>query len=258
MSELITGKKSETQLENMRKCGKILAQIYEDVRNFVHVGVSEKEVDAFVEKKIKEYGASPTYKTPEVNFPGVICISTNEQVVHSVPSDYVFEKGDVVSFDLVITYKDMKTDSAFTMVIDDEPKGAVKMLLNTTKNSLEAGINSIHGDGTTVYEISSAIEDVLKRNNLGIFRELVGHGVGLMMHMPPDVPNYRINFSKNVVLHEGDTIAIEPMACLGKEKIVSDDDGDGWTISTKDGSLAAHFEHTVLITKDGVEVLTQK
>ena len=231
---LITGEKTPEQIQAMRDGGKKLAQIFQDIRDYIHAGMSEKDVDAFVDGKIKEYGASATYKTDEVNFPGVICISTNDEIVHSPASDYVFQKGDVVSFDLVITYKDMKTDSAFTMVVDDKPKGAVKHLLTTTERSLYAGIDAIKGDVRTG-DIAAAIEKVLKDGKLGIIRELVGHGVGLKMHMP---------------------IAIEPMATLGGEKIVTDKD-DGWTIRTRDGSLAAHFEHTVLITKNGAEIITQ-
>ncbi len=252
---LITGQKTPAQLEAMRQGGKRLAQIFADLRNFVHAGLSEKEVDAFVEQRIKYYGATPTYKTEEVNFPGVICISTNDEIVHSPASDYILQKGDVVSFDLVITYKDMKTDSAFTMVIDDEPKGAIKHLLATTERSLYAGIDAIKGSVYTG-DIAAAIEKVLKDGKLGIVRELVGHGVGLQMHMPPDVPNYGRKRS-GVLLRPGDTIAIEPMATLGGEKIVTDDKGDGWTIRTRDGSLAAHFEHTVLITENGAEIITQ-
>ena len=255
MSEPITGRKTPEQLDAMRQGGRILALIFADVRAFVKPGVSELEVNNFVAKKITEYGASATYSEPDPNFPGTICISTNDQIVHSVPSEYVFEVGDVVSFDLVITYKGMKTDSAFTMVIGEEPKGAVKHLVNLTERSLYAGIDAIHGDGTTTNEIGAAIEAVLKKGKLGIIRELVGHGVGLKMHMPPDVPNYATR-GHNVTLRAGDTIAIEPMATLGGERINSDHE-DGWTISTRDGSLAAHFEHTVLITEDGVEILTQ-
>ena len=256
MSELITGQKTPAQLEAMREGGKIIAQIFDDIRAFVHAGMSEKEVDAFVEQKIKSYGAIATYKTSEVNFPGVICISTNEQIVHSVPSDYVFETGDVVSFDLVITYRDMKTDSAFTMVVDEQPSGAIKHLLSLTERSLYAGIDAIKGPVYTG-DIGAAIEKVLAGGKLGVIRDLVGHGVGLKMHMPPDVPNYGKK-GRGVLLNPGETIAIEPMATLGGEKIITDDEGDGWTISTRDGSLAAHFEHTVLITENGAEILTTK
>lgn len=254
MSKLITGQKTPAQIQAMREGGKILARIFDDIRGFVHAGISEKDVDRFVEQKIKLYGATSTYKTEEVNFPGVICISTNEQIVHSVPSDYILEKGDVVSFDLVITYKDMKTDSAFTMVIDEEPMGAAKHLLSLTERSLYAGIDAIKGPVYTG-DIGAAIEKVLAKGKLGIVRDLVGHGVGLKMHMPPDVPNYGKK-GRGVLLNPGETIAIEPMATLGGEKIVTDEDGDGWTISTRDGSLAAHFEHTVLITENGAEILT--
>ena len=236
----------------MREGGKILARIFDDIRGYVRPGVSEKDVDAFAAKKIIEYGATATYKTSEVNFPGVICISTNDEIVHGVPTDYVLRAGDVVSFDLVITYKGMKTDSAFTMVVGEQPKGAVKHLLNLTERSLYAGIDTIKGPVYTG-DIAAAIEAVLSKGKLGIVRDLVGHGVGLKMHMPPDIPNYGRK-GTGVLLKPGDTVAIEPMATLGGEKIETLD--DEWTIVTRDGSLAAHFEHTVLITEDGAEILT--
>ena len=239
----------------MRDGGRILAQIFDDIRGFVVPGVREIEVNEFVAGKIATYGATPTYREPVPDFPGVICVSTNDAIVHSVPTDYAFEVGDVASFDLVITYKGMKTDSAFTMVVGEQPTGVKKHLLSVTERSLQAGIAAIHGDGTTTREIGMAIEAVLKKGKLGIIRELVGHGVGLEMHMPPDVPNFRMG-GEGTVLQAGDTIAIEPMATLGGERIVTDAD-DGWTISTKDGSLAAHFEHTVLITQTGAEILTK-
>ncbi len=251
---LITGLKTPEQLSAMREGGQILARIFADIKKFVHAGLTEKEVDAFVAKKITEYGAIATYKTDEVNFPGVICISTNEEIVHGIPTDYEFEKGDVVSFDLVITYKDMKTDSAFTMVVDEEPKGAVKMLLRATEQSLYAGIAAIKGPVKTG-DIAEAVEQVLSRARLGIVRDLVGHGVGLKMHMPPDIPNYGRK-GTGVLLKPGETIAIEPMATLGKADIAYLGDGDEWTIVSRDGSLAAHFEHTILITETGAEILT--
>lgn len=248
-----TGVKTPDQIQAMREGGKILATIYDGLRQHVRAGMTELEVDAWVAKEITRLGAVATYKTSEVNFPNVICISTNDEIVHSVPTDYVFEKGDVVSFDLVITYKGMKTDAAFTMIIDEEPSGVKKHLLNVTERSLYAGIDAIKGP-TYTGDIGAAIEKVLRDGKLGIVRDLVGHGVGLEMHMPPEVPNYGRK-GTGVLLKPGDTIAIEPMATLGGEKIVTDK-ADGWTIRSKDGSLAAHFEHTVLVTEDGVEILT--
>ena len=187
---LITGEKTAQQLADMRECGRMLATIYDELHQKVTAGMSELDVNDFVAKRIKDFGAEATYLTEEVKFPGVICVSTNEQLVHSPPTDYVFEKGDVVSFDLVISYRAMKTDSAFTMVVDENPRGAKKHLLRETENSLYSGIDAISGDGTRVGDISAAIESVLKKAKLGIVRELVGHGVGLKMHMSPEIPNY--------------------------------------------------------------------
>lgn len=253
MPELITGVKTPEQLNAMREGGKILARIFTELKDYVQAGITEQQIDAFVATKITEYGAIATYKTSEVGFPAVICISTNDEVVHGVPTDYTLRTGDVVSFDLVITYKDMKTDSAFTMVVGEQPKGAIKHLISLTERSLYAGIDAIKGPVYTG-DIAAAIEEVLAKGKLGIIRELVGHGVGLKMHMPPDIPNYG-HKGTGVLLKPGDTIAIEPMATLGGEGIVELD--DNWTIATRDGSLAAHFEHTVLITEDGAEILTQ-
>ena len=247
--------KTTAQIEAMRQGGKILATIFDGIKNYVKVGMTELEVDAWVEKEIKRLGATPTYKEPVPDFPNVICISTNEEVVHSIPTDYAFEIGDVVSFDLVISYAGMKTDSAFTMIIGEKPIGVKKHLVNLTERSLYAGIDAIKGRGTHTGDIGAAIEKVLSDGKLGIIRDLVGHGIGSEMHMAPDVPNYGRKGS-GVLLQPGDTIAIEPMATLGGEKILTDKN-DGWTIYTKDESLAAHFEHTVLITEDGAEILTQ-
>jgi methionyl aminopeptidase len=244
--------KTSEQIQAMREGGKIIATIFDDLKGYVQAGMTGLNVDAWVAAQIKKHGATATYKTSEVNFPGVICISVNDEIVHGIPNDYEFEQGDLVSFDLVITYRDMKTDSAFTMVIDEQPTGVKKHLLNATERSLYAAIDAIKGPVYTG-DIGAAVEKVLKDARLGIIRDLVGHGVGTEMHMRPDVPNYGRKGS-GVLLKPGDTIAIEPMATLGKERIKSDD--DGWTIRTADGSLSAHFEHTVLITENGAEILT--
>lgn len=254
MAGLITGEKTPQQLADMRECGRMLATIYDELRQRVAAGMSELDVNDYVAERIEDFGAEATYLTDEVKFPGVICVSTNEQLVHSPPTDYVFEVGDIVSFDLVISYRGMKTDSAFTMVVGEKPTGAKKHLLRATEQSLYAGIDAISGDGTRVGDISAAIEAVLKKAKLGIIRELVGHGVGLEMHMKPEIPNWGQR-GAGPVLRAGDTIAIEPMASLGGETIVTED--DGWTIAMKDNSLGAHFEHTVLVTETGAEILTR-
>ena len=250
---MIGPEKTAAEIQAMRDGGKLLATIFEGLKLQIVPGISEKELDTWVDKEIMRRGAIATYKTPEVNFPAAICISVNEQIVHGIPTDYKLQKGDIVSFDLVITYKGMKTDSAFTTVVGGEPNGVQKHLLNATERSLYAGIDAIKGP-VRVGDIGAAVEKVLKDAKLGIIRELVGHGVGHEMHQAPEVPNYGKK-GTGAFLSVGDTIAIEPMATLGGERIKQDD--DGWTISTRDGSLAAHFEHTVLITKDGAEILTQ-
>lgn len=244
--------KTKSEIEAMRHGGKLLATILNNLKKYVKPGMTELEINDWVEKEIIAMGAIATYKTSEVNFPAVICISTNDELVHSVPTNYILEKGDVVSFDLVITYDDMKVDSAFTMVIGEEPKGVKKHLLSFTERSLYAGIDAIKS-GSYTGDIGAAVENVLKSGKLGIVKELVGHGIGHKMQQPPQIPNYGAKSSGSLLL-PGDTIAIEPMATLGSGAIKQD---GKWTIKTKDGSLAAHFEHTVLITEDGAEILTQ-
>lgn len=245
--------KTPAQIQAMREGGKILAAILDNLKKRVIVGMTEMEANDWVESEIKRLGAEVTYKTDEVKFPYAICISTNDEIVHSIPTDYAFEKGDMVGFDLVITYKGMKVDSAFTMVVGENPIGAKKHLLNFTERSLYAGIDAIKGRVRTG-DIGAAVEKILNEGKLGIIRDLVGHGIGQKMQQPPEVPNYGRKGTGELLV-PGDTIAIEPMATLGGEAIKTD--SDGWTIKTRDGSLAAHFEHTVLITENGAEILTQ-
>lgn len=237
----------------MRECGRLLATIFDNLKKQVTAGISEKELDAWVEKEIKALGAIATYKTPEVNFPGVICISTNDKVQHSIPTEYRLKQGDVVNFDMVITYKGMKTDAGFTVVVGEEPQGDKKRLLDYTERALMAGI-SVVKEGVRIGDIGAAIEKLLHEGRLGIVRELVGHGVGRRMHEAPDIPNYG-HAGTGAVLHAGDTIALEPISTLGGEAIMTDK--DGWTLRTCDGSLSAQFEHTILITENGAEILTQ-
>ena len=245
--------KTPAQIDAMRGGGKILATILRELRAYVRAGQTGLEIDKWVDNKIRSYGAFPTYREPSVNFPGSICISVNEELVHSTPKDRAIELGDKVSFDLTITYQNMCVDSAFSMVVDDEPKGAVKHLLSTTENSLLDGIAAVKA-GSTTGDIGAAVEKTLTRGKLGIIRDYVGHGIGATMHMPPDIPNYG-RPSTGTTLEAGDTICIEPMSSLGKPKthVLS----DGWTVAMVDHSICAHFEHTVLVTPTGYEILTK-
>lgn len=246
--------KTVAEIEAMREGGKILATILNQLKTYVRPGITERSINDWVEAQIRTYGATPTYKEPAVNFPGVICISTNDQVVHSVPSDYVLKSGDVVSFDMVISYKAMKTDAAFTMIVGNEHSAATERLVRVTEQSLYAGIDAVRA-GAHTGDIGAAVQGVLVGGDLSVVLDLVGHGIGHEMHMTPDVPNFGSR-GTGAVLRVGDTIAIEPMATLGDHRVISDH-GDSWTIRTRDGSRAAHFEHTVLVTETGAEILTK-
>lgn len=248
---MYTRVKTAKEIANLRVSGRILAEILAQVADKAVEGVSGKQIDSFVLKQALAAGARCSFKNYN-GFPGHICISKNDEVVHGIPGYKKFKKGDVVSFDFGITYGGMITDSAFTMVIGGEPKGEVSRLLETTEESLYAGLEEIEA-GDSVGDISNAIEKVLRPAGLGIFKELVGHGVGHEIHEQPDIPNYG-RAGVGPKLKRNMSVAIEPMASLGKADIKTDD--DGWTIRTVDGSIAAHYEHTILVTDDGCEILT--
>lgn len=249
---MYTRVKSAKEIENMRTSGRILAEILESIKDEAREGVTGKDIDDFVLKMTSLAGARCAFKGYN-GFPGHICISINDEIVHGIPNDRPFKKGDVVSFDFGITYGGMITDSAFTMVIDEEMSGDKKRLIEATEASLYAGLEEIDADDY-MGDIGAAIEGVLRQAKLGIIEELVGHGVGHAVHEEPDIPNYG-KMGTGPIMKKGMTLAIEPMATLGGNKIKTDD--DGWTIRTADGSLAAHFEHTILVTEDGCEILTK-
>lgn len=244
--------KTIEEIEAMRQGGKILAGILNDLKERVVAGMTGKDVDQWVEEQVQARGGEITYRTAEVNFPGAICISTNNEIVHGIPNHKPFKKGDIVSFDLVISYRGMKVDSAFTMAIGEKVDQKIERLLKITEQSLYDGI-SVVKPGVRLGDVGNRIEKTLLDGGLGVVRELVGHGIGHKMQESPEVPNYGIK-GQGPILKSGDTIAIEPMATLGSENIVVA--SDGWTITTYDNSLAAHFEHTILVTDFGAEILT--
>ena len=245
----------EKKISAMRAGGKIMAQIFAELKDYTKAGLTGREVSDWVEKKILEAGASVAYYEPEVNFPGSICISVNDELIHGTPKDIPFEEGDKVSYDLVIKYQGYYVDSAFTMIIG-KPTAAQKHLLSFTESSLYEGIEQVKA-GAKLGDIGAAVEKTLEKGKLGVIRNYVGHGIGKSMHMPPEVPNYGKK-GQGYELKAGDTICIEPMSSLGKpDTIIVEDDDDGWTVCLKDGSLGCHFEHTILVTEDGYEILTQ-
>lgn len=254
-SGLITGNKTPEQIKSMRRGGKILAKILRELVEFAQPGVTGLEIDSFARKKLVEYGAESAYLLPEVNFPGVVCISKNECVVHGIPDSEPLEEGDVVSFDMVIVYEGMMVDACVTAYIGENPSSAIKHLLNDTQKALAAGI-SVVKPGVKTGDIGEIIEKSLKKSKLGNIYQLVGHGIGEKMHMPPEIPNFGRR-GRGEVLQAGDTFCIEPMTSLGKGDVVfGDGEGDTWSVYMKDGSLSAHFEHTVLVTDSGVKILT--
>ena len=238
----------------MRKSGQILAHVLSTLSEKTSEGMSTKDIAEIAKSELKPTGGLPTF-LGYYGFPDVICISINDEIVHGIPRrNKIIKTGDIVSLDFGVTYNGMITDSAISFIVGTPKNQADAELVKNTKRSLLKGI-SVLRDGVKVGDISSSVQNVLDNYGYGIVRDLVGHGVGHELHEDPNIPNYG---QKNTgpILKAGMTIAIEPMATLAGGKIVEDE--DGWTIRTADGSMSAHFEHTILITDDGYEILTQK
>lgn len=235
----------------MRQSGQMLAQVLEASARYVQVGMTTKDVADFAAKEIQKLGAIPAF-LGQYDFPDVMCISVNDEVVHGIPSKYLIKDGDIVSMDFGVKYNGMITDAARSVIVGSA-NTAKKKLLDTTAASLDAGIETLKG-GVYVGDISAAVQLVLSDGGLGIVRDLVGHGVGHQLHEDPNIPNYGKK-GTGPQLKAGMTIAIEPMATLGAHTVYTA--ADGWTIQTSDGSLAAHFEDTILITETGYEILTR-
>lgn len=248
---MFTRVKTATEIEGMRESGRMLASVLDVLGAMVAPGVSERELADRAARELNALGGHPTFKGYH-GFPDVICISTNDKVVHGIPSDYVLQDGDTVSLDFGVTYRGMVTDSARTFLVGNVDQ-KTRQLVVETKKSLEAGIATLH-DGVTTGDIGAAIQRILDTHHYGIVRDLVGHGVGHELHEEPDIANYGTP-GHGPVLRAGMTVAIEPMANLGVANVVMDP--DGWTIRTRDGQPSAHFEHTILILDDGADVLTK-
>ena len=231
-----------------------MAKIFDELRDYTKTGMTGKEIDAWVAKKIVDYGCGVAYYEPEVDFPGSICISVNDELIHGIPKDIPLEEGDKVSYDLVIKYNGYYVDSAFTMIVG-KASAAQKHLLSFTESALYEGIEQVR-PGAKLGDIGYAVQKQLEKGKLGVITNYGGHFICNKMHLEPEVPNFGKR-GHGYTLQVGDTLCIEPMSSLGKPDNMVVQGDDGWTVCLKDGSLGAHFEHTVLVTEDGYEILTQ-
>lgn len=244
--------KTAAEIEAMRESGRMLATVLMVLKQRIAAGMTTAELATIAASELQSLGGKPSFLGYQ-GFPDVLCVSINNEVVHGIPNKArVIEAGDIVSMDFGVTYRGMITDSAISVIVDKPRKQVHADLVKHTEEAMMAGIAATH-DRVRTGDIGAAVEAVLSRYKYGIVRDLVGHGVGHNLHEDPNIPNYG-RADTGPWLDEGMTIAIEPMATLGTERVfVAPDE---WTILTTDGSWAAHFEHTVLITPKGAEILT--
>lgn len=250
---MMTQVKTAAEIRAMRESGRMLATVLQLLRGKVQPGVTTKELADIAAAELQTLGGKPAFLGYQ-GYPDVICISVNQEVVHGIPSTArVIAEGDIVGLDFGVTYNGMITDSAISVIAGQAKQKRHLELVRDTQNSLLEGIAAVH-DRVRTGDIAAAVQKVLDKGGYGIVRDLVGHGVGHHVHEDPNIPNFgRANTGP--WLSAGMTIAIEPMATLGTYQVGMAP--DGWTILTADGSWSAHFEHTVLITEDGAEVLTE-
>jgi methionyl aminopeptidase len=245
--------KTEAEIVAMRESGRMLATVLNVMRRETAVGRTPQDMAAIAKQELQKLdGGEPAFLGFH-GYPDVICISVNNQVQHSIPNSVPFKDGDVVNYDFGVRYKGMITDSGISVCVGDKLTPDTKRLLEGTERALHDGLRAIKA-GAHVGDISAAIERTLRKYKLGIVRELVGHGVGHELHEDPEIPNYG-RAGRGQILKSGMTIAIEPITTLGDPAIFQA--RDGWTLLTRDGSWSAQFEHTVLITPTGCEILTQ-
>jgi methionyl aminopeptidase len=243
--------KSDREIDYLRDAGKIVAETLREVKNVAKPGVSTLELDQIAEKYIKSRGATPAFKGYH-GFPGNICASINEEVVHGIPGLRKLKTGDNVSIDIGAVINGYNGDAAITVAVGDvDPE--VQRLLDVTEQSLYKGIEQAVV-GNRLGDISHAIQSHAERYSYGVVRDYVGHGIGRNMHEDPQIPNYG-NPGRGPRLKSGMTLAIEPMINMGTYEVQTLD--DDWTVVTLDGKQSAHFEHTIAITGDRPEILTK-
>lgn len=242
--------KTKEEIELIRQSGLVLGKAHGEVAKHVKPGVKTRDLDKIAEEYIRDHGGVPSFKGYK-KFPGSLCISVNEAVVHGIPGEYELNEGDLISIDCGVCLNGFHSDSAYTYAVGDISPEA-QQLLKVTKEALYEGIASAKA-GSRIGDISYAIQKHVEHHNFSIIRELVGHGLGKSLHESPEVPNFGKR-GRGPKLKEGLVIAIEPMVNLGKRNVVQE--RDGWTIRTFDRKPSAHFEHTVAISNGTPDVLT--
>jgi len=243
--------KNQREIELMREAGRIVALVHDTLKNVIKPGITTQEIDEICEKVIRDAGATPSF-LHLYGFPNAVCTSINEVVVHGIPSDRKLKDGDIISVDVGACYKGYHGDSAWTYAVGQISEDAAR-LMKVTEESLYAGLAQVK-PGNRLSDISHAVQTYLEEHGCSTPRDYTGHGIGTDVHEDPAVPNYGAP-GRGPRLKQGMTLAIEPMAHLGRcETEVLDDD---WTVVTKDRTLAAHYEHTIVITSDGYEILTK-
>jgi methionyl aminopeptidase len=243
-------RKSLNELEKMRRAGLIVAETLRDLRKMVEPGVTTRQLDAYAEQKIRSADAYPTFKGYR-GFPGSICASVNDEVVHGIPSERKLREGDIVKIDCGATLDSYIGDAAITIPVG-EVSPEIEKLMQVTRDSLFKAVEMM-APGNRLYDVSYSVQEYVEDRGYSIVREFCGHGVGQRMHEDPQVPNYGRR-GAGPRLKAGWVLAIEPMVNLGAHDI--NIQPDGWTVKTKDGMVSAHFEHTIAVTEDGPIVLT--
>lgn len=244
--------KSDREIELMKEAGRLVGETHKYLKQFIKEGITTIELDKLAEDFIRKNGGIPTEKGYE-GYPASICASVNDEVVHGIPGKRKLKNGDIITIDMVISYKGYQADSAWTYAVGEISKEK-KYLMEHTEKALYEGLKQVK-PGNRLGDVSHAIQEYAESHNLSVVRELSGHGIGTEMHEDPDIPNYGKK-GTGIVLKKGMTLAIEPMLNLGKRDIaILNDD---WTIVTLDGSDSAHYEHTVVVTEDGCEIITKR
>lgn len=243
--------KSAKELDLMREAGRIVAETHRLMKQAVAPGITTAELDRIADEYIRSQGAVPSFKGYN-GFPSSICASTNEELVHGFPGPRKLKEGDIISIDIGAEYKGYHGDSAWTYGVGTISSEAQR-LLDVTEASLYAGLDLVRPD-VRLFTVSHAIQKVIESAGFSVVREYVGHGVGAKLHEEPQIPNYGIE-GRGPRLKPGMTLAIEPMVVAGERYVKTL--ADNWTVVTVDGSLCAHFEHTVAVTEDGHEILTR-